>query len=225
MAEPALKDCLDAVACPSCGTRVILTKERILFCQQCCVGYPVQGEVPDFRSPSTLNFKKMVVETQQGVTAQFIVPQGKAIRDSVELKKDHCLVFGRATRMDGDSDITYVGLNETVINLNTHTLQLIEKFLSQSRPVKSGGPKALAGLPLNQVQSLGGFIRNTDIFLDDRSISRAHAVFYHDGEDVWVLDLVSKNGTYVNGREVERAKLKHNDVVSLGTVGVKVKLR
>lgn len=224
MSQPALKECLESAACPACGTKVVMTRERILFCQTCCAGYPMSGDVPDFRPSHAINFKKMAVEKQAGSPAQLLIQEGKSLKTLSELKRDRCVVFGRATRMDGDSDITYVGLNETAINLNTHTLQLVEKFLSQARRPQ-GEQKAMAGVPYHQSQSLGGFEREPDVFIDDRSASRAHAIFYNDGESLWVIDLVSKNGTYVNGREVERSKLKHNDMVSLGMVGIKVKLR
>lgn len=225
MTQSALKDCLESVACPTCGTKVVLTRERILFCQSCCAGYPMSGDVPDFRASHAINFKKMAVETQSGAPVQLLIQEGKSLKGKAELKRDHCIVFGRATRMDGDSDITYVGVNETVINLNTHTLQIIEKFLAKSHRPQEGQKTLAGGLPFHQSQSLGGFGRDPDVFVDDRSVSRAHAVFYNDGENAWVIDLVSKNGTYVNGREIERAKLKHNDMVSLGTVGIKIKLR
>lgn len=218
----ALKDCLESVACPTCSSKVILTKEKVLFCQTCYVGYPMAGDVPDFRAQHVINFKKIAFENKTGVRARFVVPAGKSLKDSFELTLGHCLVLGRAARLDPESDITYFGMNETGIALGSHTLQLIEKYLAKSRSLKGQDlPEAPQGL----TSSLAGFKRDQDVFLDDKSVSRAHAIFYQDDEGVFVMDLVSKNGTYLNGREIERARIKHNDVVSLGTVSLKVKLR
>ncbi len=41
-------------------------------------------------------------------------------------------------------------------------------------------------------------------------------MIFSDGEHVAILDLVSKNGTYVNGQEVESHMLEKGDVIELG---------
>jgi predicted component of type VI protein secretion system len=55
-----------------------------------------------------------------------------------------------------------------------------------------------------------------DLLIPDRSVSRRHAqLFFRDGK--WILvDLDSKNGTYINGVQVQRAELLPGDVVALG---------
>jgi pSer/pThr/pTyr-binding forkhead associated (FHA) protein len=64
-----------------------------------------------------------------------------------------------------------------------------------------------------------GVGRNTDssVFLDDITVSRAHAVFERHAEDGWsVRDVGSLNGTYVNGEQVDRTKLASGDEVQIG---------
>ena len=63
---------------------------------------------------------------------------------------------------------------------------------------------------------LGSFRRLSDIALTDSSVSRLHAMIFHGPHGVGILDLVSKNGTYVNGVEVEHQMLKAGDIVTLG---------
>jgi hypothetical protein len=179
------------------------------------------GDVPDFRAAHVINFKKIAIENKVGLKARFSVPTGKSLKDNFELALGHCLVVGRAARLDPDTDMTYFGMNETGIALNNHTLQLIEKYLAKASILKG---QNVPEIPL-AANSLAGFHRDQDVFLDDKSVSRAHAIFYQDDQGVFVMDLVSKNGTYLNGREIERTRLKHNDVVSFGTVSIKVKLR
>lgn len=54
------------------------------------------------------------------------------------------------------------------------------------------------------------------IFLDDVTVSRNHAQVKVEGEDVVLSDAGSLNGTYLNGKRVEKAKLKHKDDIQIG---------
>jgi adenylate cyclase len=53
--------------------------------------------------------------------------------------------------------------------------------------------------------------------LADREISKEHAEISKQGEDYWIQDLNSSNGTQVNGRRITRFKLKDGDKVTLGS--------
>ena len=56
----------------------------------------------------------------------------------------------------------------------------------------------------------------SDIFLDDITVSRRHAEFRRDGHHFWVHDVGSLNGTYVNGRRTEEQQLVTGDEVQIG---------
>lgn len=56
----------------------------------------------------------------------------------------------------------------------------------------------------------------SDIFLDDITVSRRHAEIYRDGLVPRVKDLGSLNGTYLNSRRVEEAGLKDGDELQVG---------
>lgn len=62
----------------------------------------------------------------------------------------------------------------------------------------------------------------SDVIISDKSVSRMHAKIYKPdkGEDtVWIQDLNSTNGTYINGKRLmpnEEAPLKEDDEVSFG---------
>lgn len=61
--------------------------------------------------------------------------------------------------------------------------------------------------------------RGTDsaVFLDDITVSRAHAIFERRDDGSWfVRDVGSLNGTYVNGEQVEETKLASGDEVQIG---------
>ena len=57
---------------------------------------------------------------------------------------------------------------------------------------------------------------DSDIFLNDVTVSRTHAVLEMDAEGVTVRDVGSLNGTYVNGQCVDSAVLADGDVVQVG---------
>ncbi len=55
-----------------------------------------------------------------------------------------------------------------------------------------------------------------DIVVDNLAISGEHAVLHMIGSDVYLEDLNSTNGTYVNGRAIKKQALEHNDVIEVG---------
>lgn len=58
---------------------------------------------------------------------------------------------------------------------------------------------------------------HADIFLNDVTVSRAHATLTVTGSEVAVTDAGSLNGTYVNNICVDRAILTDGDVLQIGT--------
>jgi predicted component of type VI protein secretion system len=59
-----------------------------------------------------------------------------------------------------------------------------------------------------------------DLSFDDPEMSRRHAVFRRSREGCVVEDMGTSNGTGVNGQSVDRAVLKHGDVVRVGEVEI-----
>ncbi len=56
----------------------------------------------------------------------------------------------------------------------------------------------------------------SDIFLNDVTVSRSHAVLKLTSEGVTIEDAGSLNGTYVNGIRVDSAPLAAGDIVQIG---------
>jgi pSer/pThr/pTyr-binding forkhead associated (FHA) protein len=57
---------------------------------------------------------------------------------------------------------------------------------------------------------------DSDVFLDDVSVSRRHAEIRRGAEGFTIHDLGSMNGTYVNRERVEMTKLAQHDEVQIG---------
>ena len=56
----------------------------------------------------------------------------------------------------------------------------------------------------------------SEIFLDDVTVSRRHAEFHRDGYEFSVRDVGSLNGTYVNRDRIDQVSLKDGDEVQIG---------
>jgi Protein of unknown function (DUF3662)/Inner membrane component of T3SS, cytoplasmic domain len=62
-----------------------------------------------------------------------------------------------------------------------------------------------------------GRSKDCDIRLADPNVSRRHAELRQEGTTYWIVDLDSTNGVSVNGRRQKRAKLEHEDRITLGS--------
>src|SRR6478609_2060324 len=60
-----------------------------------------------------------------------------------------------------------------------------------------------------------------DIVIDNLAVSGEHAVLQMVGADVFIEDLKSTNGTYINGKAVKKQLLAHNDTVEVGKYKIK----
>src|SRR5687767_15211554 len=64
----------------------------------------------------------------------------------------------------------------------------------------------------------------SDLIIPDASLSRRHAKFELVDDEVWVEDLESTNGTFLNGERMERSRVVPRDEVHLGAVSVALRL-
>ena len=57
---------------------------------------------------------------------------------------------------------------------------------------------------------------DSDVFLDDVTVSRDHALLVKRGGDYYLDDLGSLNGTYVNRHRIESHRLEDGDELQVG---------
>lgn len=83
--------------------------------------------------------------------------------------------------------------------------------------VRAGGPAGVAfPIPRSGVVSIGR-APESDIFLDDITVSRHHSQIEHRPEGLILRDLGSLNGTYVNRRRIhDEERLQAGDEVQIG---------
>jgi hypothetical protein len=60
-----------------------------------------------------------------------------------------------------------------------------------------------------------------DMVIDNLAVSGEHAVLQMVGNDVFIEDLNSTNGTYINGKAIKKQLLAHNDTVEIGKYKIK----
>jgi len=93
------------------------------------------------------------------------------------------------------------------------------RFLNESKGpalVVSKGPEVGERFGLKQSAIVIGRDPASDIFLNDVTVSRNHALIRASGEKVTITDSGSLNGTYVDGILVDEAVLGDGDIVQIG---------
>ncbi|MGH9130407.1 MAG: FHA domain-containing protein [Acidimicrobiales bacterium] len=78
------------------------------------------------------------------------------------------------------------------------------------------GPNAGSRFALESTVTRAGRHPESDIFLDDITVSRRHAEFASQGAGFVVRDVGSLNGTYLNRERIEQAELSSGDEVQIG---------
>ncbi|HEV7193916.1 MAG TPA: FHA domain-containing protein [Jatrophihabitantaceae bacterium] len=78
------------------------------------------------------------------------------------------------------------------------------------------GPNAGSRFLLDQDVTTAGRHPDSDIFLDDVTVSRRHAEFRREGSGYTVHDVGSLNGTYVNRERIDATPLSGGDEVQIG---------
>ncbi len=116
--------------------------------------------------------------------------------------------FGRATA-------SFVPASPS--SLNEEQLSAINALPSGSALlIVQRGPNAGARFLLDSDEATAGRHPDADIFLDDVTVSRKHAVFLRSGSTFEVKDLGSLNGTYFDGVRIDRVILHDGSEVQIG---------
>ncbi|HEY8765551.1 MAG TPA: FHA domain-containing protein [Solirubrobacteraceae bacterium] len=82
--------------------------------------------------------------------------------------------------------------------------------------IRAGGGRAGESFPLAGDRLTVGRRPESDIFLDDVTVSRDHAILVRRGEDYYLDDCGSLNGTYVNRHRIESHRLGDGDELQVG---------
>jgi predicted component of type VI protein secretion system len=76
-------------------------------------------------------------------------------------------------------------------------------------------------VPITKDRTTLGRRPYNDIVIDNLAVSGEHAMLQASGSDLFLEDLNSTNGTYVNGKAIRRQALQHNDTIEVGKYKIK----
>jgi FHA domain/zinc-ribbon domain len=82
--------------------------------------------------------------------------------------------------------------------------------------IRAGGGRVGESFPLSAERMTIGRRPDSDIFLDDVTVSRDHALLVRRSGDYFLDDLGSLNGTYVNRHRIESHRLEDGDELQVG---------
>ncbi len=123
------------------------------------------------------------------------------------LGANFCSSCGEQLRATADSETEQIDID---------ALSPAEAPAQEAVLVVRKGPKRGSRIALDADRITIGRKENSDIFLDDITVSRDHAVITRRGSRFTVNDSGSMNGTYVNKKLVDEAELVDGDELQIG---------
>ncbi len=104
------------------------------------------------------------------------------------------------------------------------TDELSEKIVSELKSMPEGkcgllvikGPNIGDKFFIDKEESFIGRSPESDVLLDDITVSRKHVIIHKDDKNCRIIDAGSLNGSYLNGNIVEEAVLQDGDRLQIG---------
>ena len=104
----------------------------------------------------------------------------------------------------------------TALDLTEAALPSLDDLEGPAPVVRSGGGRAGEYFVPNSERTTIGRSPDCDIFLDDVTVSRNHAVLLKRGDRFGIEDQGSLNGTFLNRHRIESAELEDGDELQIG---------
>jgi hypothetical protein len=82
--------------------------------------------------------------------------------------------------------------------------------------IRAGGGRSGEAFNVTGERMTIGRSPEAEIFLDDVTVSRKHAVLVHDDDAFFIEDQGSLNGTFLNRRRIESGRLENGDELQIG---------
>lgn len=116
-----------------------------------------------------------------------------------------------------------VGRTEEFVTLGAEEAALgsAEEVCGRARLTVTKGPLEGESFYLETMPVTIGRDPKCDLFLNNMTVSRQHAVIERKGQQIVVRDKNSLNGTWVDGQVVEEAELKEGSLLQIGTFNMR----
>lgn len=124
--------------------------------------------------------------------------------------------LARAAEAKGDTTITFTPI-EAEVEME-EDIKIPEKELAAGGAmlVVKRGPNAGTRFVMTKEVTTAGRHPESEIFLDDITVSRRHAEIRRTDSTYKIVDMGSLNGTYVNKLRVEETELSSGDEIQIG---------
>ena len=102
---------------------------------------------------------------------------------------------------------------------STMAYKVVEEEVEKSGAafvIRSGGGRAGESFAVDSDRMSIGRTPDAAVFLDDVTVSRNHALVVRRRDGLYIDDLGSLNGTYVNRRRIESHRLEDGDEIQIG---------
>lgn len=201
---------LEILVCPQCkGAIEQVDAGAGLLCTRCKLKYQVRDGIPIMLVDEAFDLRAGANVRGQGsvklIKSSFRITQGPDKNLTFQLDMGTCRAIGRGA----DTTKTAVFNVDLAMALDDTMRTVVQGYVSKQFAGTESDSKS-------KQNPFGQFRRLPDIVLTDQSLSRLHAMLFYHEEGIAVLDLVSKNGTFVNGKEVESKLLSRGDAIELG---------
>ena len=126
---------------------------------------------------------------------------------------NYCSRCGALLEKGDPSEVTQTLTPDEVVDAQH---DLVEGLEGPALVVRTGGGRAGESFRPTGARTRIGRSPECEIFLDDVTVSRNHAVLVDDAGTFSVEDQGSLNGTFVNRRRIDRVELANGDELQIG---------
>lgn len=120
------------------------------------------------------------------------------------------------TPLQDDTTISFTPVDADEDSAEEAALPQSELEAGQALLVVQRGPNAGSRFLIDKDITTAGRHPESDIFLDDVTVSRRHAEFRRKGGRFHIHDIGSLNGSYVNRQRVDTTELANGDELQIG---------
>jgi len=145
-----------------------------------------------------------------------------SIADAV-LKKRNEFPVGRETFSELESNELFSTFEK--VREEEH-VPVLDDFVEPELPhlIISHNGEVVREATISATRTIIGRSDLSDIVIENQYISKQHAMLVQSEGSLFLVDLKSRNGSYVNSKKVSSKTLRNNDIVALGDFRIKVVL-
>ena len=128
-----------------------------------------------------------------------------------------CSSCGAVLERPGEADASATTITLSPVELDDEEMTVAVGVVPEAGVlVVRRGPNAGSRFVLEKPVTTVGRHPDSDIFLDDVTVSRRHAEVSSSAERFLVRDVGSLNGTYLNRERIEESEMHNGDVLQIG---------